>query len=149
MLRAMSDLPRYWTTAFTEVYLKAMNANPAFQKAAAKMDETIVLRCLDDPDGLDKVVAYRIHDGRIDVVDEREGKAPSPIRHEPFDGSRFLARTTAPYAFWKRLDAKEIGVLHVITSPDYRLEGPKLKVLRHLKVFTMMGDVASDMPKRY
>jgi len=82
-------------------------------------------------------------------VDEREGKAPSPIRHEPFDGSRFLARTTAPYAFWKRLDAKEIGVLHVITSPDYRLEGPKLKVLRHLKVFTMMGDVASDMPKRY
>ncbi|MEZ4248542.1 MAG: diguanylate cyclase [Polyangiales bacterium] len=114
----MSDLPRYWTSEFTEVYLKAMNANPAFQKAAAKMDETIVLRCLDDPDGLDKVVAYRVWNGRIEVVDEREGKAPSAIRNEAFDGSRFLARTTAPYAFWKRLDAKEIGVLHVITSPE-------------------------------
>jgi hypothetical protein len=145
----MSDLPRYWTPGFTEVYLKAMNASSAFQKAAAKMDETIVLRCLDDPDGLDQVVAYRIHAGRIEVVDERTGPAPSPIRNEPFDGSRFLARTTAPYAFWKRLDAKEIGVLHVITSPEYRLEGPKLKVLRHLKAFTLMGDVASDLPKRY
>ncbi len=145
----MADLPRYWTSAFTEIYLQAMNANPAFRKAAAKMDETIVLRCLDDPDGLDKVVAYRIHDGRIEVVDERESPAPSPLRHEAFDGSRFLARTTAPYDFWKRLDAKEIGVMHVITSPDYRLEGSKLKVLRHLKVFTLMGDVASELPKRY
>lgn len=145
----MSELHRYWTREFTEVYLKALNADPAFQKAASKMDETIVLRCLDDPDGLDKLVAYRIHHGRMDAVDEREAKAPSALRDEPFDASRHLARATATYAFWRRLDAKEIGVLHIITSPDFRFEGAKLRALKHIKAFTRMGDLLSELPKRY
>ena len=74
--------------------------------------------------------------------------APSAIRNEPFKKG-LLARTTAPYDFWVKLDKGEVGVIDVIMSPDYRLEGPKLKVLRYIKAFNRMGDVAKDLPKRY
>ena len=146
----MGDLPRYWTPDFTDVYIEALNADATFRKAAKSMRETIALRCLDTPDGKDCYVEYAIDHGKISVAEWQEEDAPhAGIRNRPFDKKTALARTTAPYDFWTRLDKKEIGVIDVIMSPVYKLEGPKLKVLRYLRVFNRMGDLASDLPKSY
>lgn len=145
----MADLARYWTPEFTEIYLDALGRDETFQRAARKVHETIALRCLDTPDGTDCYVEYVIDRGQVRVGDWQEQPAPSALRERPFDGKALLARTTAPYDFWTRLDRKEIGVIDVITSPVYRLEGSKLKVLRYLRMFNRMGEVASALPKRY
>ena len=47
MTSPMAELERYMTPEFTEVFLAAINADAAFQKASRKMDEVISLRGLD------------------------------------------------------------------------------------------------------
>ncbi len=145
----MAELPRYFTTEFTDVFLEAINKDAVFQKAARSMRETIALRGTDTPDKKDVEVRYRVHDGRIELLSFEEQDAPGPLRTTKFVKGSMLARTTAPYDFWVKLDKGEVGVIDVIMSPDYKLEGPKLKVLRYIRAFTRMGDVAAELPKRY
>jgi len=42
-----------------------------------------------------------------------------------------------------------MNVLQVLTSPEYRLEGSKLKVLRNIAMFNAMNAVAARIPKTY
>ncbi|MEM9075145.1 MAG: hypothetical protein AAGE52_41995 [Myxococcota bacterium] len=146
----MTELARYWTPEFTDSYIEALNKDATFQSAAKSMRESIALRCLDTPDKTDCYLVYAIDRGRISVAEWTEEPSPSSaVRNRAFSKRDALARTTAPYDFWMRLDKKEVGVIDVIMSPDYRLEGAKLKVLRYLRVFNRMGDLASELPKSY
>ena len=146
----MSDaLPVYWTPGFTDVFIDALSKDPAFQKASRSLEQTIVLRCLDTPRGTDVLVAYQIDRGRVSCAEFAEEPAPSSLRDRPFDKATTLGRSTAPFDFWVKLDKGEVGVIDVITSPDYQLEGSKLKILRYIKAFARMGDVAKELPKRY
>jgi len=143
------SLERYWTTEFTEIYVAALESHAGFQKATRNFDETIQLRCYDTPDGTDQRIDYEIRRGTIRHHTVEEPAPSRAIRDLPFDKKRFLARTSAPYSIWTRLDRGEIGVIDCILSPEYKFEGQKLKVLRHIKVFTLMGDIAASLEKRY
>ncbi len=145
----MAELPLYWSAAYNRAFLDALNADADFQKAARKFDGAVVFRCLDTAEGLDVEVTYRIQSGR--VTDERRaGPAPArAIRDTPFDKQRVFARTTAPYSIWAKLDRGEMNVLQTLTSPDYHLEGPKLKIVANIGMFNAMSAVGSRLPKRY
>lgn len=142
------DAPRYWTKAFQERFVETLNADAAFQKAAKSFSETIVLRCTDTPNGTDAIATYRFDRGRC-TGEWWEEPAPSRMRREPFDSKSALARTTAPYALWVKLDKGEMNVLQALASPDYALDGLKLKVMRHVGVFNAMNTVAARVPKSY
>ncbi len=143
----MSDLLRYWTPEFADLFVKTLNEDGDFQKAARKFDDTIVLVCLDTPDGKDVSQALHIHRGRVtqDLVIE---DAPGALRRAPFD-KKTMARTTAPYAVWCKLDRGEMNVVQAIASPDHKIEGPKLKIARSLPVLNALSAVASGIDKRY
>jgi putative sterol carrier protein len=144
----MSDLPLYWTAAQTAQYVEALNQDEVFQKAARKFDDTVVFRCFDTPEGNDIEVRYRIQHGKVTET-RREEHAPSrSLRDAPFDRSTF-ARTSAPYAVWTKLDKGEMNVLQALASPEYQVEGPKLKIMTNIGVFNAMSAVASRLPKRY
>ena len=145
----MAELPLYWSAEQTDEYVEALNRSPEFQKAARKFDDAVVFRCLDHPSGKDVEVVYTIDRGAV-TADRREEDAPSSaLRQEPFDKSRAFARTTAPYAVWVKLDKGEMNVVQAIASPDYRVEGSKLKIATNIGVFNAMSAVASKLPKRY
>ncbi len=145
----MAELPLYWSAEQTREYVAALNQDPAFQKAARKFDDSVVFRCLDTPGGTDIEVTYRIKNGQVSE-ERREEPAPSrAIRDAPFDKKKAFARTTAPYAIWTKLDRGEMNVVQTLTSPDYHLEGPKLKIMANIGVFNAMSAVASRLPKRY
>ncbi len=94
-------------------------------------------------------MTYRIKNGQVSE-ERREEPAPSrAIRDAPFDKKKAFARTTAPYAIWTKLDRGEMNVVQTLTSPDYHLEGPKLKIMANIGVFNAMSAVASRLPKRY
>lgn len=141
--------PLYWSAAFTEAVVKALNGDAKFQKAARKFTQKITLRCLDTPEGEDVAVTYTITNGRVEASRRAEPAPSSALRSAPFDKRAELARTTAPYGLWCRLDKGEMNVLQAIASPDYKLEGPKLKVISNIGVFNAMSAVASALPKRY
>ncbi len=146
----MSDaLPLYWSAAYLDVFVAALRADADFQKAARKFDGVIVLRCLDSPEGEDVEATYHIQHGEVRIERAAE-KAPSAsFRGKAFDGARAFARTTAPYRLWTRLDRGEMNVLQAIASPDYHVEGSKLRIMANIGLFNAMAAVGARTPKRF
>lgn len=146
----MNDsLPRYWTEPFVDALVAALNQNPKFQKAARSFKASVALRVLDTPDGLDATATYTIESGRVVKHTFETWEAGGAMRTLVFDKKQLLARTTTSYATWLKLDRGEINVAQALVSPDYKIEGSKFKIMRHIGVFTAMGDIAAKLPKRY
>ena len=147
----MSDAsPRYWTPAFIEAFVEAINEDPIFEKTATSFTDTITLRCFDTPDGQDVEAAYAFEGGQVVDVEVWMDDAPCmEMRNEPFDKDEALARATATYDVWTRLDRGEMSVLEALTSPDYTIEGPKLKILANMNIFNRMNAVAAAVDKTY
>lgn len=146
----MPDAPRYWSEAFIEAFVDALNRDDAFQKAARRFSDTIVLRCLDTPDGQDVEAAYTFEHGRVTDVGLWMEDAPSEaLRSAPFDKGEALARATASYPTWIRMDKGELNAVGALASPDYKIEGPMFKIMANLGVFNGMTDVASRVEKTY
>lgn len=146
----MSDAPRYWTPAFVERFVEAINQDDAFQKTAASFSDTIELRCFDTPDGEDVAAAYAFEDGKIVDVDLWIDDAPSgDMREEPFDKSAMMARATAPYTMWVKMDQGEIGAMQALTSPDYTIDGSTIKIMSNMGVFRGLNEVAAKIDKTY
>jgi putative sterol carrier protein len=146
----MAELPLYWSEPYSQVFIDALHADEDFQKAAKKFDDKITLRCLDVPDGTDVSITYRIDHGRVSVAERVSEKAPSAsLRALPFDKGSAMARTTAPYSLWVKLDKGEMSVARAIASPDYQVEGSKLKIMANIGVLNAMSAVGAKVPKRY
>lgn len=145
----MADHARYWTPGFVETFVGDLRTDKSFQRAARNFSDTIVLRCMDTPDGKDVVATYVIDRGSVDVDLQTRDAPWGEMRGEKYDKKRCMARTTAPYDLWCRLDKGEINVVQAITSPEYRLEGSKLRVMRHIGLFNAMNAVAARVQKTY
>ncbi len=146
----MPDAPQYWTPAFIEVFVEAMNNDPDFMKTTGSFTNIIILRCFDGPDGQDIEVTYEFEDGEIANVDVWMDDAPCmEMREELFDRDEALARGTATYDMWKKLDRGQVNIMQALASPDYTVEGNKLKILSHLGILTGMNEIAARIEKTY
>jgi len=146
----MSDAPRYWTPAFVERFVEAMNSDEEFQDTADDFSKTVELRCLDTPDGEDVSATYTFEDGQVVDVDLWIDEAPSKeIREEPVDKSAVMARATAPYDVWVRMDKGEMGAAEALASPDYQIEGSMMQIMSNMGVFRGMNSVAASVEKTY
>lgn len=132
-----------------DILVEELNRDPGFQKAARKFRGTIALRCLGTPEGKDVEAIYEIDRGRVTVRAEFDDAPSTAIRQRPFDKSRLFARTTATYELWVRLDKGEMNVVQAVAHPEYKVEGPKIKIMTNIGVFNAMGAVAARLPKAY
>lgn len=146
----MPDPPRYWSPEFVERFVEALNADEGFQETAASFSNAIELRCFDTPDGEDVSATYSFEDGTVVDVDLWIDDAPSDqMRNEPLEKSEVMARATAPYDVWVRMDMGQMGVTQALTSPDYNIEGSMMQIMANIGVFRGMNTVASDVDKIY
>lgn len=147
----MSDSPpRYWSPAFVERFVHRLNRDDEFQEVAHSFSEAIELRCFDTPVGEDVSATYTFEEGSVVNVDLWIDEAPSEqMRSEPFDGNEILARATAPYDVWVKVDRGDLGATEALASPKYRIEGPLMRIMAHLDVFRGLNEVASDVEKTY
>jgi len=146
----MSDVPRYWTPAFIEKFVEAINSDDDFQYTAGSFSKTIILRCFGTPDGEDVSATYAFDDGKIVDVDLWIDEAPSEeMRNDPFDKSEAMARATADYQTWVKVDTGEMGVMQAVTSPDYQIEGSMMRIMSNMGVFRGLNEVAAKVEKTY
>lgn len=145
----MSSAPRFWTEACMAAIAAAFNASPRFQRAAKSFSETLILRCLDTPDGQDCAASFTFSKGTCVSHDFRNAPAPAPLRREAFDKKKAMIRSTAPYDLWVKLDRGEMNVAQAIVSPSYNVEGSKLKIMRYVGVLTAMNAVVAEVEKTY
>ncbi len=145
----MSTAPRFWTEPCMTAIAAAFNTSPRFQRAAKSFSETLILRCLDTPDGQDCAASFTFKKGTCIAHDFRSASSPAPLRREPFDKKRAMIRSTAPYDLWVKLDRGEMNVAQAIVSPSYNVEGSKLKIMRYVGVLTAMNAVVAEVEKTY
>ncbi|WP_022835951.1 hypothetical protein [Salisaeta longa] len=146
----MADTPRYWSPAFIERFVEAINTDDAFQRTAGSFSDTIILRCFGTPYGTDVEAAYTFDDGRIVDVDVWIDDAPSDeMRNDPFDSGTAMARASASYDTWVKMDSGEMGAMQALTDPDYHIDGPKLRIMANMGVFQGMNKVAAAVDKTY
>jgi putative sterol carrier protein len=146
----MSDAPRYWTPEFVERFVEALNSDDEFQDTASSFSKTVELRCLDTPDGEDVSATYTFEDGQVVDVDLWIDDAPSDeMRDEPIDKSVVMARATANYDVWVRMDKGEMGAAEALASPDYQIEGSMMQIMSNMGTFRGMMSVAADVEKTY
>jgi putative sterol carrier protein len=145
----MADPLQYWTPEFTDVYIAELNRDPDFQKASRKFSGVLVMRALDAPEGKDVEARYHVDRGRVTVETDRQDAPSTDIRNRVFDKSRMFARTTAPYPMWCKLDRGDMNVVQAIVHPDYKVEGPKLKIVANMAMLNAMAAVAKRLPKKY
>lgn len=142
--------PQFWTPEYVEAFVEQMNSDPEFAKAARSFDDTIIFRCLDHPSGQDIEASYAIEKGEVVGAELAMEDAPSAsFRDEPFDKKAALARATAPYDVWVKLDKGEMTPLGALTSPDYTIEGPKLKIMANMGVLNAMSAASKAVDKTY
>lgn len=146
----MADVPRYWTPEFVQHFVEALNSDDEFQSKASSFSDTIVLRCLDTPDGEDVSAGYTFEDGQVVDVDLWIDDAPSEqMRDDPFDKSKAMARATAPYDVWVKMDRGEMSATAALTSPNYNIEGSMMRIMSNMGVFKGMNVVAAKVEKTY
>lgn len=146
----MSDEPRYWTPEFVERFVEALNSDEEFQNTASSFSKTVELRCLDTPDGDDVSATYTFEEGEVVDVDLWIDEAPSEqMREEPVDKDAVMARATAPYDVWVKMDKGEMGSTEALASPDYQIEGSMMQIMSNMGVFRGMNKVAANVEKTY
>ncbi len=143
------ETPRLWTRAIADILVDAINKDAKMMKYAARMSETIELRCLDTPEGTDVAARYEFRGGKAGLVSWDEQPSPASFRSDSFNKKELLARTCAPFSIWVKLDKGEMGVIDAILSPHYKFEGAKLRVIKNLRVFQRVSEISSSIPKRY
>jgi len=146
----MSDAPRYWTPDYIERFVEDLNSDDEFQNTASSFSKTVELRCLDTPDGEDVSATYTFEDGRVVDVDLWIDDAPSDeMREEPVDKDAVMARATASYEVWVKMDQGEMGATEALASPDYKIEGSMMQIMSNMGVFRGMNKVAANVEKTY
>jgi putative sterol carrier protein len=71
------------------------------------------------------------------------------MREEPVDKDALMARATATYDVWVRMDKGEMGAAEALASPDYQIEGSMMQIMSNMGVFRGMNAVAAGVEKTY
>lgn len=143
-------MARYFSREAVEQSQEIINNDAAHLEAAKLLTGKVALRVIDDPEGNDILVTFEFEKGRIvDFVYESEA-APSSLRDRPFtpmkDG---IARVTANYSTFVKLDKGEMEPSDTIDSPDYKIEGSMLMIMPLMQSIDSWNRTVRNIPKEY
>jgi hypothetical protein len=143
-------MARYFTRESVQEGVDAINNDPEHLKKAELLTGKMSLRVYDDPDGNDLLVTYTFEKGRCtDWIYEAE-PAPSSLRNRPFvpmkDG---VARVTANYQTFVKLDKEEMEPADTLDSPDYKIEGSMLMIMPLMQAVDSWNRTVRKIPKEY
>lgn len=143
-------MARYFSREGIEQSIEKCNADAAHLERAKLLTGKFVLRVLDTPDSKDLVVTYTFDKGRCVDWKYEEAPAPSRLRQRPFrpmvDG---LARVTARYDTFVKLDKGEMEPPDALKSPDYQIDGNTLMLMPLMQAVDSWNRKVREIPKEY
>jgi hypothetical protein len=141
---------RYFSREAITESIEAINNDRQHLEAAKLLTGKFILRALDTPDGKDLLVTYTFDKGRCTDWKYEEGDAPSTLRKRPFKPMvDALARVTASYTTFVKLDKGEMEPADALKSPDYTLEGPTLMLMPLMQAIDSWNRRVRAIPKTY
>jgi hypothetical protein len=143
-------MARFWSEASVKQTIDTLNDDQEHLALAQNLSGKVVIRVLDDPEGQDICAHFTFEKGTcVDWTYETE-PAPSSLRDRAFkpmvDG---LARITANYETYVKLDKGEMETPDTVDSPDYNIEGHKLMLMPYMQAVDSWNRKARAVPKEY
>lgn len=143
-------MARLFTRELIDESIEVCNNDPAHLERAKLLTGKVILRALDCPGGKDVSVTYTFNAGKCTTYDFVEEAAPAPLRDTPFkpmiDG---LARITANYGTFVKLDKGEIEPAAALNSPDYKIEGNMVMLMPLMQAVNSWTEKVRAVPKEY
>ena len=143
-------MARFWSKESVQQTIDVMNDNPEHLKLSGNLSGKVVIRVLDDPDGKDIYASFTFEKGKCSGFTYEAEKAPSSLRKRVFkpfvDG---LARVTASYQTFVKLDSGEMEAHDAVNSPDYKIEGNMVMLMPMMQAVDSWNRNARSVPKEY
>jgi len=143
-------MARYFSREGTAESIDILNADREHLERAKLLTGRFVIRVLDTPDRKDLIITYSFDKGRCTDFRYEEESSPSKLRERPFkpivDG---LARVTASYQTYVKLDRGEMEPADALQSPDYKIEGNMLMIMPLLQAVDSFNREVRSIPKEY
>jgi len=142
---------RFWSKESVAQTIEVMNNDQEHMRLAANLSGKMVIRVLDDPDGKDIYATFSFQKGRCtDWTYESEAAPSRLLRDRPFkpmkDG---LARVTASYQTFVKLDTGKMEAADAINSPDYKIEGNMMMLMPMMQAVDSWNRKARAVDKEY
>jgi putative sterol carrier protein len=99
------------------------------------------------PGGVDRLLEVETQSGKV-VLAKMEEK-PSPADFGPADTKKYLARATADYDVWIKVNTGELKAVDAQMGKGLRLEGNIMKVMPMAGVLQAFIDMAGTVPVEY
>ncbi len=143
-------MARFFSRELTDESIDYCNADAAHLERAKLLTGKVILRALDAPESKDITVTYTFDKGRCTHYDFVEEDAPASSRDTPFkpliDG---LARISASYETFVKLDKGELDPAAALNSSDYKIEGNMLMLMPLMQAVTSWSQKVREVPKEY
>ena len=139
---------KYFSQEWVDAIKEKMASDEAYKRKNGKWDTKLCSLVLGAPGGVDIFVEWNIQDGQLVSVNRQEKPAPSDWRKEPFDGKKYVVRSTAPYEAYAKLNRREMNFMKAIMTGGYKIDG-MVKVLPMVGKMTAWTDLQAFIPCEY
>ena len=143
-------MARLFTKALIDESIEACNGDAGHLERAKLLTGKVILRAFEAPGSKDISVSYTFDKGRCTGYELVEENAPASFRGAPFtpmkDG---LARISANYETFVKLDKGEIEPAAALNSPDYKIEGNMLMLMPLMQAVTSWTEKVRAINKEY
>lgn len=138
---------KYYSREWCDEAQKRLNSDERHLAAAKSLTGNFCFRIYNCPDGTDRIAYWQFDKGRCLTISLETRPAPAPeIRELPFDKTKTIARTSAPFERLLALNKGEVSVLKLLTDPSYKIEGPKMEAMKHMKGLNSWNRVCAGIP---
>jgi|GEM_PF-1257336 putative sterol carrier protein len=137
---------QFHSREWLEAYKEKMNSDPEYLKKASNFSIKWCNVITDCPGGVDRKETWIIEKGKCVSVTTVEKPAPSDFRTEPFNSKEFDYRNIASYEIMAKLFRGQMSTLQAFRNPNYKVDGPKAKLLLIMKQLNAWNDIAKKIP---
>jgi len=137
---------QFHSKEWLEVYKEKMNTDPAYLKKNSNFSIKWCNVITDCPGGVDRKEIWVIEKGKCVSLTVEDKPAPSDFRTELFDKKQYDYRNTASYEIMAKLHRGEMSTLQAFRNPNYKVDGPKAKLMLIMRQLNAWNDIAKSIP---
>ena len=138
---------KYHSREWCDEAQRWLNSDQQHLADAKSLTGTFCFRVYDCPDGTDLIAYWKFDKGKCLHISLESQPAPArEIRELPFDKSKAIARTSGPFVRVLALNKGQVRVLKLLTDPSYKIEGPKMDAMKHMKGLNSWNRVCQEIP---
>ena len=138
---------KYYSREWCDEARRRLNSDQQHLADAKSLTGTVCFRNYYCPDATDRIAYWEFDKGKcLNISLERRPAPAKEVRELPFDKSRAMARTSAPFQKLLALNKGEVSVLKLLTDPSYKIEGPKMEAMKHMRGLNSWNRVCQEIP---